>query len=145
VTVQRRHLDEKSERNLSQCHRALQDVIRTAHYLSPIPFAVLHGHRGEAAQNRAFEMGRTKKRWPDGNHNKLPSTACDVAPLPINWSDEPKNLARFYQLGAIILTVAGLLGIEIRGGWDWDRDLDLTDQTFDDLGHVELAKGETDE
>jgi len=28
--------------------------------------------------------------------------------------------------------------IKIRTGWDWDGDLDLSDQNFNDLGHIEL-------
>ncbi len=51
---------------------------------------------------------------------------------------------RFYFLQGIIHAVASRLYLEdkikhlIRGGHDWDRDGDFTDQNFDDLGHIEL-------
>jgi hypothetical protein len=31
-------------------------------------------------------------------------------------------------------------GINLRWGGDWDRDSDLKDQTFNDLGHIEVVR-----
>ena len=49
-----------------------------------------------------------------------------------------KKKARFYHAQGIILSIAEYEGIEIRQGVDWDGDGDFMDQSFDDLGHVEL-------
>jgi len=49
-----------------------------------------------------------------------------------------KKKARFYHAQGIILAFADAEGIDIRQGVDWDGDGDFTDQSFDDLGHVEL-------
>lgn len=51
---------------------------------------------------------------------------------------------RFYFLQGVIHATASRLYRDgkikhlIRGGHDWDRDGDFTDQNFDDLGHIEL-------
>ena len=53
---------------------------------------------------------------------------------------------RFYFMQGVFhavaerLFLAGRITHLIRGGHDWDRDGDFTDQNFDDLGHVELYK-----
>jgi len=53
---------------------------------------------------------------------------------------------RFYFMQGVFhavaerLFLAGTITHLIRGGHDWDRDGDFTDQNFDDLGHVELYK-----
>jgi len=101
-------------------------------------FSVLEGHRDKETQNRYYEKGTSKIKWPDGKHNKLPSRAMDLAPYPIDWSNRPKAIARFYLLAGVILAVADELGIGLRWGGDWDGDWDLFDQEFDDLGHFEL-------
>lgn len=120
----------------------LNAVLRVADrlYINPDGFVIITGHRGEEAQNRCFEMGRSKVRWPEGRHNKKPSDAVDIAPLPLNWSNEPKNLARFYVLAGVVMAAARLVGVELRWGGDWDRDFDMSDQSFDDLGHFEVVR-----
>jgi peptidoglycan L-alanyl-D-glutamate endopeptidase CwlK len=95
---------------------------------------VLEGHRDQAAQDRAFEQGRSKLKWPNGNHNALPSRAVDVAPYPIDWNDQ----RRFLAFSGFVLGVASQLGIKVRWGGDWDSDRDLRDQKFNDLVHFEL-------
>ena len=69
-------------------------------------------------------------------HTTCLSEAVDIAPYPINWKDTEK----FYYVAGIVMGVAGMLGIELRWGGDWDRDDDLHDQTFMDLGHFELVR-----
>ena len=97
---------------------------------------VLEGHRGEAAQNEAFEKGTSKLRWPDGNHNHLPSLAADVAPYPVQWG----NRERFILFAGFVLGVASQLGIPLRWGGDWDSDGDTRDECFSDLVHFEIAE-----
>ena len=101
-------------------------------------FTIVEGFRGEAAQNEAFRKKLSQKRWPDGNHNKLPSKAMDVAPYPVDWSDTEKARQRFCVLAGVFIAVAHRLGIRIRWGGDWDGDLDTRDENFRDLPHVEV-------
>jgi hypothetical protein len=78
------------------------------------------------------------------------SYAADVVPYQAGINPWPqvsdndevkkKKLYRFYFLQGVLYSIAYQLIIEIRQGIDWDRDFDFFDQTFDDMGHVELAK-----
>ncbi len=65
-----------------------------------------------------------------------------VNPWPLE-TDPPevreKKKHRFYFLQGILYAIARAEGIDVRLGVDWDSDLDFFDQSFDDLGHIELA------
>lgn len=76
---------------------------------------VLCGYRGEAAQNKAFREGKSKKLYPHSKHNCVPSRAVDIAPYPINWQD----VAAFEALRKYALELASRMGIRIRViSWD---------------------------
>lgn len=123
----------KSQAELDTCHEDLQKVANKA--IQIMDFSVVDGHRTEEQQNDYFERGVSKIQWPDGKHNKTPSQAFDLAPYPIDWSNKPKAIARFYLLAGVVLAVAAEMNIKLRWGGDWDGDWDLFDQNFDDLGH----------
>jgi hypothetical protein len=126
-----------SKAHLSTCDERLQKVAKTA--IKFFDFSVLDGHRDKETQDRLFKQGFSKLQWPKGKHNKLPSQAFDIAPHPVDFSNNPKAIARFYLLAGVILGVAFMMGIKLRWGGDWDGDWDLYDQNFDDLGHFELV------
>ncbi len=131
-------LSNSSLDKLSQCHPELQRLVRAVE--SRIGLVVSCGFRNEVDQNRAFASGASKKKWPDGEHNKFPSIAVDMEPLKrsqIDWHD--KEL--FYYFAGYVQAVADIIGIKIRWGGDWDSDKDFHDQTFFDLCHFELKKG----
>jgi len=122
-----------------------QDVV--LHY----DCVILCGHRGQIEQDAAFNAGNSKKRWPTGEHNALPSRAVDVAPFDprsaggVNWGVDPVTgkpsraaLARFYHFAGFVKGRAAVLGIRIRFGGDWDGDTFFDDQTFNDLVHFEV-------
>lgn len=100
---------------------------------------VICGHRGQKDQDQAFAEGRSKLKWPNGQHNKLPSRAVDVAPYypdtKIRWNDAKG----FIHFAGIVRGVAAGLGIKVRWGGDWDGDFDLLDNSFNDLPHFELV------
>lgn len=133
----------QSQQKLQTCHLALQQVARKAIRL--YDFTVLHGHRGEALQNRLFSEGKSTLRWPESKHNKTPSQAVDIAPYPIDWGESPDDAARqvavgrFYYQAGLVFGIAADLGIALRWGGDWDRDQDFYDQKFNDLVHFELV------
>jgi len=103
-----------------------------------IDITLICGHRGEAEQNEAVRTGHSKVKWPEGKHNKLPSVAVDLRPYPFSIA-EPKQWAQLGYLAAWAIVFAREDGFEVRWGGDWDRDNDLTDQTFDDLFHLEIV------
>ena len=127
-----------SQKKLNTCHPRLALVLNIA--IKIFDFTIVTGFRGEEEQNKAFAEGRSKLKFPDGKHNRMPSEAVDIAPYPIDWSNKPKAVARFYLLAGIIMAVAWVLHIDLRWGGDWDGDWDLFDQNFDDIGHFELRE-----
>lgn len=117
----------------------LQSVMQVAIDTGIMDFSITEGHREEAVQNKYFESGKSKVKWPDGKHNKTPSEAVDVVPF---ISDKASwNKLHCCVLAGVILACASRLGISIRWGGNWDMDGEpITDQDFQDLVHFELCK-----
>lgn len=99
-----------------------------------LPVIILTGYRGIIEQNKAFESGKSLFKFPQSKHNKTPSFAVDLAPMPLDW----KDTKRFYYFGGFVLGIANRLGMSLIWGGDWDRDHDLNDQKLMDLVHFEL-------
>lgn len=108
--------------------RLFQEVVKT------FDCTIIEGHRGEAAQHLAFVTGKSKLDWPNGNHNAKPSKAVDVAPFPVDWTDQK----RFYFFAGYVKGVAAEMGLNIRWGGDWNQDTQVKDNTFNDLVHFEI-------
>ena len=121
---------------LSTCDPRLQKLAKWA--IAFIDFSILEGHRNQQQQDADYAKGVSKLKWPNGNHNKLPSRAFDFAPFPIDWSNKATALGRFMLVAGVFWVGAKILGIKIRFGWDWNRNLDPRDESFLDWGHVEL-------
>ena len=124
----------RSKKRLATCDDRLQDLFKEV--VKHFDCSVIQGHRGKADQNKAFDEGRSKLRYPDGNHNAVPSKAVDVAPYPIDWSDRD----RFHYFSGFVLGIASQMGLKIRWGGDWDRDTQVKDNKFDDLPHFEIRE-----
>jgi peptidoglycan L-alanyl-D-glutamate endopeptidase CwlK len=134
-------LSESSKAKLATCDPRLQEILNEA--ILYVDFVVLQGHRGEAEQNEAYRTGKSKLKWPHGNHNSMPSRAVDIAPwLPgvkIDWTD----LIAFGRLMGIVQALGARKGIKLRFGVDWDGDFRSVgpdpDESFLDAPHVELV------
>lgn len=124
---------DKSKAMLASCDPQLQSVFSEVVRFYDI--TILQGHRGQVEQDRAYSEGKSKVKWPNGKHNVHPSLAVDAAPYPIDFEDRE----RFFFLAGMVMGVAALMGIKIRWGGDWDKDMDFTDQKFDDLMHFEVV------
>jgi peptidoglycan L-alanyl-D-glutamate endopeptidase CwlK len=130
-----------SKQRLATCDSRLQLLLNEA--IKHIDFVVVEGHRDEAAQNEAFRKGASKKRWPNGNHNAVPSRAVDIAPyfpdVKIDWND----LVAFGRLMGFIQCLAILHGVKLRFGLDWDGDFRSVNrdpnESFLDAPHIELV------
>lgn len=128
---------------LDTCDLRLQLIAREA--IKYVDFKVLKGHRGQAEQDAAFAAGTSKLRWPDGNHNKMPSLAMDVAPVyfdagaRINWKDIPA----FARLAGYLERIAHEKGFTVRLGMDWDGDWRTAGhdpgENFLDAPHIEVS------
>ena len=126
----------RSKLILNECHSDLKKLLNSA--ISYFDFSVLEARRGEKKQNDYYEKGLSKLKYPQSKHNSDPSSAVHIAPYPISFNNNPKNLARFYFMAGVVKCVAIQEGIAVRWGGDWDGDNDFSDQNFDDLMHFEL-------
>lgn len=134
---------EVSKQRLSTCDPRLQEIANEA--IRVVDFTVLQGHRNQADQDKAFAEGKSKLKWPNGNHNTLPSKAMDIAPVfhdvpgKVDW----KDLIAFGRLMGIMQAIATRKGIKLRFGLDWDNDFRSVDQdpdeSFLDAPHVEVV------
>ena len=123
----------KSRDRLDTCDERLQDIFNIL--IDYMDVSILEGHRGEEVQNNYYDEGKSKLRYPDSKHNKSPSLAVDVAPYPIDWEDRE----RFVYMAGMVKGIAVAMNIDIRWGGDFNRNNDLTDESFLDLVHFELV------
>lgn len=96
--------------------------------------SILEGHRGKERQNKLYDKGLTKVRYPDGRHNASPSKAVDVTPYPVDWDDRERQTL----FAGFVLGIARGMGIKLRWGGDWDMDFKVMDNRFDDFSHFEI-------
>lgn len=120
---------------LKTCH---ENLIDTACILNEfIDIIVIECHREKERQNRLYDEGKTKLRYPHSLHNKTPSLAIDIATKPLDWNDREQ-----------FTYIAGLLkGVyyirhkgHLRWGGDWNDNLLVKDNKFDDLVHFEMRE-----
>ncbi len=122
---------------LQTCHQDL--VTLFTEVVKTFDCSILEGYRTKEAQEAAFLAGKTKLHYPDGNHNKRPSMASDVAPYPVNFND----IKRFYFFGGYVLGVAeklleaGKMAHRVRWGGAWNGELNRGNMLNDYL-HFEL-------
>lgn len=124
---------QRSIERLSQCDERLQTIFN--HVVKRFDCTVVCGYRGEDEQNKAFDAGFSKLKYPLSNHNKQPSTAVDVVPYPVDW----KDIDRFKRFGYFVLGCAHGLGIPVKWGADWNMDLDMSNESFLDFPHFEIV------
>ena len=122
----------KSKSALHSCDERLKKVFNEV--IKTVDCSVLEGHRNQVDQDKAYEDGKSKIKYPHGNHNKLPSMAVDVVPYPIDWNDRE----RFHLFAGFVLGIAKSMGINLRWGGDWNQNWFVDDNKFDDFPHFEL-------
>ena len=122
----------KSKERLNTCDSNLQKVFNEV--IKHVDCSVLEGHREKDRQNKLFEEGKTKVKYPNGRHNRQPSSAVDVTPYPVDWEDRERQTL----FAGFVIGVASQMGIKLRWGGDWDQDFQVVDNRFDDFPHFEL-------
>ena len=138
---------DRSKSKLITCHVDIQIVLNEA--IKYIDFMIDCGVRTLEDQQEMFRTGRSKCDGIDkiSKHQIKPdgySHAVDIAPYPLDYSDDNKKKARFYFLMGVVEGICkklhndGLILSTFRYGLDWDNDRDFSDQSFDDLPHLEL-------
>jgi hypothetical protein len=122
----------KSKESLASCDERLQDVFNEV--INYVDCSILEGHRSKERQNKLYDEGRTKVKYPNGRHNSNPSKACDVTPYPVDWKDRERQTL----FAGFVLGLARSMGYTLRWGGDWDMDFQVMDNRFDDFPHFEI-------
>ena len=112
----------------------MQDLFNEV--IKHVDCSVIEGHRNGLRQDKLFDEGKTKVKYPNGRHNANPSNAADVVPYPIDWNDRE----RFHLFAGFVLGIAKSMEINIRWGGDWNMNFEVDDNQFDDFPHFELIK-----
>lgn len=134
------YLGKRSKENLSTCTDRIQMVVKKVISLGIMDLSVTEGARGKTLQDKYFETGKSKVKWPNSKHNILKegdkSYAVDIVPY-INGKSSYK-LSHCCCLAMLIIGVGAMMGVKIRWGGNWDMDGEpITDQDFQDLVHFE--------
>ena len=122
----------RSRKQMENIHPDLKKVLNEV--IKYVDCSVLEGHRSAERQDKLFEEGRTKVKYPNGRHNANPSRAVDVVPYPIDWDDRE----RFHLFAGFVLGIAKSMGINLRWGGDWNQNFEVDDNQFDDFPHFEI-------
>ena len=127
--------------HLSTCHQDLQVIFYEV--IKHFDCSILQGYRSEEEQNLAYKNERSKLRYPNSKHNKMPSMAVDVIAYPVDFSDT-KLCTWFggYVMGiAELLKAQGKITHSIRWGGSWNGKGKLNSANMlSDLVHFELSR-----
>tara|TARA_R100001198_G_C5120195_1_gene143329 strand:+ start:140 stop:532 length:393 start_codon:yes stop_codon:yes gene_type:complete len=124
----------RSKQRLATCDERLQKVFNEV--IKYVDCSVLEGHRGQERQDKLYEEGKTKLKFPNGRHNMDPSNAVDVTPYPVDWDDRERQTL----FAGFVLGIARSMGVRLRWGGDWDMDFQVLDNRFDDFPHFEIKE-----
>mgnify|MGYP003642952763 FL=1 len=122
----------RSKKRLASCDERLQEVFNEV--IKHVDCSVLEGHRSKERQNKLYDEGRTKVKYPNGRHNISPSKAVDATPYPVDWEDRERQTL----FAGFVIGIARGMGYRIRWGGDWDMDFQVMDNRFDDFPHFEI-------
>ncbi len=78
----------RSRNNLKSCDQRLQNIFNEV--IKHVDCSVIEGHRDQKRQDKLYDEGKTKLKFPHGRHNADPSLAADVVPYPIDWEDRER-------------------------------------------------------
>ena len=122
-------MNKNSLTKLKTCH---PDIIKLAHEVNKIfPIQCICGHRNEVDQDKAYQNGYSRLKFPNSKHNKKPSLAGDFVPDPdlnpatLDWGD----IKSFELMCLAFEQKADELGIKIRLGRDFK---------FKDFPHIQM-------
>jgi len=102
-----------SAEKLATCDERLQRLFNEV--IKYTDCTVVCGTRNKEDQDKAYQGGFSKVKWPNSQHNFLPSLAVDVVPFPIDWYD----VERFQAFSMLVFDCANKLGIEVEWGGSW--------------------------
>lgn len=130
--------------NRATLHPKLQAIADAT--LEDIDLTIVNGWRSKEAQDAAVAGGFSQTPFPLSKHNRLDgngkpcSRAFDFA-LYADWSGTKRADYPFLFAAGVIWAHAQRLGIKVRMGWDFNRNM-KADDNFLDIDHCELEDSE---
>ena len=118
----------KSKQRLKGVDAKLVNVLNEL--IKIMDVTIIEGLRTQERQNELVANGASKTKYSKHIQGK----AVDLAPYPIDWEDRE----RFHYMGGMIRGIAQQLNVPVRWGGDWDGDVEIKDNSFDDLVHIEI-------
>ncbi len=131
-----------SLQRLSELHQDLKVLLTTA--IKFYDFSITCGYRNKKDQQTAYREKKSKLNWPNSKHNKMPAMAVDIVPFVagsgLDYTDRERYLLFVGRLlgFADILFSSGKMIHHVRIGCDWNMNGTPKDDSFQDIGHLEL-------
>lgn len=124
---------ESSKRKLYSVHPDLRKVFEKAS--ESWPHSIIYGARTKEEQAKLVELGFSKTM--NSKHLIQPSGyshAVDAMPDTVDWKDREKAL----YFAGFILGIANMMSVKVRHGGDWNKNRQVSDESFFDVAHFEL-------
>jgi peptidoglycan L-alanyl-D-glutamate endopeptidase CwlK len=135
-------LSNLSRSRLEGVDNKLKTLVDLAIYRTPVDFGIawMGGKRTAEEQNRLFKKGVSKKDGYNKKSKHQGGKAVDILPYLNGKPVIGKQAKKYYLIIiGVMFSCASELQIKIRCGANWDMDQEfLSDQSFDDLPHIEL-------
>jgi len=108
-----------SNRSMEKLLSCNPDLIKLfSEVIKHIDNTITDGHRNKKTQNEYYYMEpqRSKVKYPNSKHNKIPSRAVDAVPYPIDYKDRE----RIMEFRGFVYGIASQMGIKLRKTISWD-------------------------
>lgn len=127
-----------SKERLDTVDRVLQEVMEYAISISHIDFGIprLGGKRTAEEQCKLFRQNLSKCDGVNKVSKHQSGLAIDVVAYVNGGYTYEKEY--YYMIYQAVMIAAKVCKVSIRWGGDWDGDLNLRDQSFNDLCHFEV-------
>jgi len=129
-----------SQERLDTVDPLLEEIMSYALSISVVDFGIPRngGKRTAAEQNELFCNKASKCDGVNILSKHQSGLAVDVVAYVNRGYTYAKEY--YYMIYQAVMFAAKKFGVTIRWGGDWDGDLDLKDQSFNDLCHFELKR-----
>ncbi len=114
-----------SKAKLATCHPDLQRLFNEV--IKHVDCTIIEGKRSKEQQREYVRTG--KSQTMDSMHLEQKdgwSHAVDVLAYPLKWSDWKRNS----MFVGFVLGTAKNMGMDIRSGIDWNRDLEVSEHDY---------------
>jgi len=133
-------LSERSRKRLVGIDSRLLDVVELAIRLSPIDFGIPKdgGLRTTERQKEIYDSGASKVDGVSKLSKHQSGKAFDFVCYDdsgLTWNPD-----HYFIVWGVIYACGVQKGLHLRWGGNWDGDSNFNDQTFNDLGHVEIVE-----